>query len=76
MKHDPMKKHEAFIATVLLPAIVNHARRVGVSSDEAALSAFLSLGTILQSKGFTDASLLVAIKASALSTHDAPEGLQ
>lgn len=71
-----IKKHEAFILNTLLPAIVDHAQRVGVNKDEAALAVFLSMGTILQSQGFTADSLLTAIKGSALSTHDAPGGLQ
>ena len=43
---------------------------------EAALAVFLSLGAIPQSQGFTSDSLLMAIKGSALTTHDSPEGLQ
>lgn len=76
MNNNPMQKHEAFILDSLLSMVAAHARSVGVSLDEAALASFLALGTILLSKGFTDASLLAAIKASALTTHDAPEGMQ
>ena len=76
MKTFSMQKHEGFIMNTLLPAVISHARNIGVSSDEAALAAFLSLGTILQTQGFTADSLMTAIKASALSTHEAPEGLQ
>lgn len=76
MTHNPMQKHEQFILNTLLPAITGHARRIGANSDEAALASFLALGTILQAHGFTEDSLLEAIKASALTTHDAPEGLQ
>ena len=71
-----MQKHEAFILDVLLPVIADHARRTGCDMTEAAFAAFLSLGTILQSKGFTSDDLLMAIKASALTTHESPEGLQ
>ena len=76
MNNNPMQKHEAFILDDLLPVVATHARSVGVSLDEAALASFLALGTILLSKGFTDVSLLAAIKASALTTHDAPKGMQ
>lgn len=76
MSNNPMQKHEAFILDGLLPVVAAHARSVRVSLDEAALASFLALGTILLSKGFTDASLLAAIKASALTTHDAPKEMQ
>ena len=76
MNNNPMQKHEAFILEGLLPMVAAHARNVGVGLDEAALASFLALGTILLSKGSTDASLLAAIKSSALTTHHAPEGMQ
>lgn len=75
-RNNPMQKHEAFILDELIPAVVNHARRVGVTSDEAALASFMALGTVLQAGGFTAESLLMAIEGSALATHDAPEGFQ
>lgn len=76
MDNNPMQKHEAFILDELLPAVVNHAHRLGVTSDEAALASFMALGTALQAKGFTAKSLLMAIQGSALITHDAPEAMQ
>lgn len=71
-----MDKHEKFLLDDLLPALVGHARRVGCDPDEAALASFMALGTLLIERGFSADSLMVAIKASALTTHDAPEGLQ
>lgn len=76
LQNNPMQKHEAFILDELLPAVVNHAHRIGVSSDEAALTSFMALGTVLQTKGFDADTLLMAIQGSALATHDAPEGFQ
>jgi len=76
MNNNPMQKHESFILNGLLPVVAAHARSIGASLDEAALASFLALGTILLSKGFTEASLLAAFKASALTTHDAPGGMQ
>ncbi|MFW7342870.1 hypothetical protein V0R37_15180 [Pollutimonas sp. H1-120] len=76
MTYDPMQKHEQFIMDMLLPAIVDHARNIGVNTDEAALAAFLSLGTVLQSTGLSTDDLMAAVKASAPTTHDAPEALQ
>ncbi|CAM5185476.1 hypothetical protein CDEN61S_04148 [Castellaniella denitrificans] len=71
-----MTQHEAFILDTVLPIIVNHARAVNCDTTEAALAVFLALGTLLLTRGFTSDSLLAAIKASAISAHDAPGGLQ
>jgi len=74
--NNAMDKHQAFIIDTLLPAVVNHARQIGCQSDEAALAAFLALGTVLIDRGLSAESLFAAVKGSALTTHDAPEGLQ
>lgn len=76
MTSSAMKKHERFLLDELLPLIANHAERAGCDMTEAAFAVFLSMGTILHSQGFTADSLLLAIRASAVTTHDAPEGLQ
>lgn len=74
--NNAMDKHERFILDTLLSAVIGHARRIGVGSDEAALASFLRLGPILQAKGFTADRLMAAIKASTLHTHDASGRLQ
>lgn len=76
MKNNPMQKHETFIFRTLLPAVMDHARRIDVDSGEAALAAFLALGTILLAEDYDADSLLLAIKASAMTTHDVPETQQ
>lgn len=76
MKPNPMQKHETFILDTLLPIVAAHARAIGASSEESAMAAFLALGTVLQSKGFSDSDLLTAIKVSRLGVHAQPEGMQ
>ena len=71
-----MKKHEPFIMDELLPSLFTHSAKVECDPLETALAVFKSLGTILLEQGFTSESLLVAIQCSALSTHNAPNGLQ
>lgn len=71
-----MDKHEPFILDEVLPSIFAHTAKMKCDPLESALAVFLALGTILQEQGVSADSLLVAIRASALSTHDAPEGLQ
>ncbi|MBV2179909.1 MAG: hypothetical protein KUL86_01590 [Castellaniella sp.] len=68
--------HEAFILDVVLPVIMGQARAVNCDPLEAALAVFMSLGTLLLTRGYTPDSLLQAIRASAVTTHDAPGGLQ
>ena len=74
--NNAMEKHEAFILDTMLPVIMAHARQVKCEPEEAVLAVFMSLSTILLERGFSSSSLLMAIQGSALSTHDAPEGLQ
>ncbi len=71
-----MDKHEPFIMDTLLPLVMAHSARVKCTPDEAALAVLMSMGTILQTRGYTADSLLMAIQGSAHSTHDAPGGLQ
>lgn len=73
---NPMQKHEPFILDRLLPMVSDHAAQLGVDSSEAVMAAFLALGTVLQYRGFTAESLLMSLKSSAISTHNAPEVLQ
>lgn len=68
--------HGNFILESILPDIVEQAVDSDRDMIEVALAVFMSLGTILQGCGMTPDSLLAAVKASTLSTHDAPEGLQ
>lgn len=71
-----MTKHEDFILDAILPAIMGHARAIDCDPLEAALAVFMSLGTLLLTRGCTPDSLLAAIHGSTIATHDAPEGLQ
>ncbi|NYT67702.1 hypothetical protein [Pusillimonas noertemannii] len=71
-----MEKHEKFILDDVLPSIFAHSAKVECGSVETALAVFMALGTILQEQGVSADTLLAAIRCSALSTHDAPEGLQ
>ncbi|MFV9474680.1 hypothetical protein ACM5Q9_09700 [Advenella sp. RU8] len=71
---NPMKKHEKFIMDLVLPCVFAHAQEVKCDPIEAAMAVFLSLGTILQEGGFSDADLFHAIKASAKDSK--PETMQ
>ncbi|EPS3502543.1 TPA: hypothetical protein ACGPPO_006679 [Pseudomonas aeruginosa] len=71
-----MDTHEQFILDELLPLIVNHAAKNHHPADAVALASFLALGTILQSQGMDRDSLVFAIDASLLPTHDLPETVQ
>lgn len=71
---NPMEKHEKFIMDLMLPGIFAHSEKVKCDPIEAAMAVFLSLGTILQERGFTDADLFHAIKASNKDAK--PETLQ
>ncbi len=71
-----MTKHEGFILDTVLPVIMGQARALNCDPLEAALAVFMSLGTLLLTRGYTPDSLLQAIRASAATTHDAPGGLQ
>ncbi len=71
-----MDTHEEFILDELLPLIVNHAAKNHHPADAVALASFLALGTILQSNGMDRDSLVFAIDASLLPTHDLPETVQ
>lgn len=73
---NPLDKHKGFLLDTLLPTVINHAAAVGVPPEEAAMAAFLTLGTVLQSKGIGDADLMAAIKASKFGVHAEPEILQ
>ncbi|WP_455229838.1 hypothetical protein [Geopseudomonas aromaticivorans] len=72
-----VEDHEAFILDTLLPGIVGYARTSGTPSEVVVMACWMSLSTILQTKGLSRDTLMRAIDASRLPTiHEAPEGLQ
>ena len=71
-----VEDHEAFIFNSLLPLIINYARASNTPPEVVAMASFLSLATILQTKGMSRASLMQCIDGARLSTPlEAPEGL-
>lgn len=71
-----VEDHEQFILEQLLPLIVDYAGDSDTPTEVVTFAAFLTLATILQAKGLNRDTLMRAIDASRLMTHDAPEGLQ
>lgn len=71
-----MEDHEPFIFDQLLPLVVGYARTSNIPLEVAALSAFLSLATVLLAKGLSRCTLIACIDAARLPTHDASEVLQ
>ncbi len=73
---DPMQKHEQFMLDTLLPLVFSHARAVRCAPEESAMACFLTLATVLQSRGLNDADLLHAIRAASLDVTHISEILQ
>ncbi|MGV8860838.1 MAG: hypothetical protein ACOH2O_13430 [Pseudomonas sp.] len=71
-----VEDHQDFLFDQLLPNIVSYAHSSGTPSEVVVMAAFLSLATILQSKGLCRDTLMKAIDAARLPTHEAPRGLQ
>ncbi|HEX8542673.1 MAG TPA: hypothetical protein VF671_13310 [Pseudomonas sp.] len=70
-----VQDHQDFLFDELLPNIVNYANSNQTPPEVVVMAAFLSLATILQSKGLGRDTLMKAIDAARLNTHDAPGGL-
>lgn len=71
-----VEDHEAFILDVLLPQIVGYASASNTPTEVVALASFMTLATILHSKGLSRNTLMQCIDGSLLPTiHEAPEGL-
>ena len=71
-----VEDHEDFILGILLPGIVGHARASGTPTEVVVMACWMSLSTILQTKGLSRDTLMRAIDASRMDVHQAPEGLQ
>lgn len=74
--NNEMEKHETFMLDTLLPMVFVHAQDVKCTAEESALACFLTLATVLQARGLTDADLLHAIRAASLDVTDISEILQ
>lgn len=71
-----IEEHEAFILDQLLPLIVDYANASKAPTEVVALTCWLSLSTILQSKGFTHSVLMQCLENSRPpSAYETPEGL-
>mgnify|MGYP001608777570 FL=1 len=70
-----VEDHQDFLFEELLPNIVAYASSSQTPTEVVVMAAFLSLATILQSKGLGRDTLMKAIDAALLNTHDAPGGL-
>ncbi|GLK90044.1 hypothetical protein [Pseudomonas turukhanskensis] len=71
-----VEDHQDFIFNQLLPSIVGYARDSGTPSEVVAFASFLSLATILHSKGVPRATIIAAMDAARVPTHLAPEVVQ
>lgn len=68
--------HQDFIFDQLLPGILNYAKASSTPTEVVLMASFLSLATILQSKGISRATIITAVDRARLPTHQAPEVLQ
>lgn len=69
-----VQDHEQYLMEELLPGLVNYADRSDTPSDVVVLAAFLTLATILQSKGLGRETLMKAIDAAALQAGESEWG--
>ena len=69
-----VQEHEQFLMEELLPNIVGYSRRTDTPPEVVVMAAFLSLATILQSKGLCRETLMEAIDASALQAGESKWG--
>jgi hypothetical protein len=61
-----VEHHQEYLFEELLPNLVNYAGRSNTPPEVVVMAAFLSLATILQSKGLGRETLMTAIDAAAL----------
>lgn len=71
-----VEDHQDYLFDQLLPSLVDYAKASGTPSEVVVMAAFLSLATILQSKGLTRPTIMAAIDAARFPTHEAPGGVQ
>lgn len=70
-----VQNHQMFMLEEVLPNIVNYAYNSQTPSEDVVVAAFLSPASILQSIGLNRDTLMKAIDAARLNTHEAPRGL-
>jgi hypothetical protein len=73
-KGHSVQDHEHFLMEELLPNIVGYAGRSDTPPEVVVMAAFLSLATILQSKGLARETLMKAIDAAALQAGESEWG--
>lgn len=69
-----VQDHEQFLMEELLPSIVSYSGRSTTPPEVVVMAAFLSLATILQSKGLGRETLMKAIDAAALQAGESEWG--
>lgn len=69
-----VEDHQDYLFDELLPSLVNYANRSSTPSEVVVMAAFLSLATILQSKGLDREMLMRSIDAAALQAGESEWG--
>lgn len=69
-----VQDHEQFLMEELLPNLVDYSGRSNTPPEVVVMAAFLSLATILQSKGLGRETLMKAIDAAALQAGESEWG--
>jgi hypothetical protein len=69
-----VEDHQDYLFDELLPNLVNYAGRSDTPPEVVVMAAFLSLATILQSKGLCRETLMKAIDAAALQAGESEWG--
>lgn len=69
-----VEDHQGYLLEELLPNLVNYAGRSDTPAEVVVMAAFLSLATILQSKGLCRETLMKAIDAAALQSGESEWG--
>ena len=72
----PETLHGDWFTEKVMPQFFDQAKATSSYPEEVVLFVFANLATILQAKGFTAGQLNALVKANAVDTHKAPEGLQ
>ncbi|WP_282365610.1 hypothetical protein [Pseudomonas sp. PS02290] len=69
-----VQDHQGYLVEELLPNLVDYAGRSNAPAEVVVMAAFLSLATILQSKGLCRETLMKAIDAAALQAGESEWG--
>lgn len=69
-----VEDHQDYLFEELLPNLINYAGRSSTPPEVVVMAAFLSLATILQSKGLGRDTLMKAIDAAALQAGESEWG--